>query len=242
MYDLKRYELPKDGKETYRSYIKKIYVNAKTKAELEEAKDKIFRLTYPWALNQLKKYSNLGTPDEFLGDMSVAFMKTFNSYDPDKEGSSFIQYYGLAIRCEVINAYYGRYRGNDRDKTLLHTAMNLTTYLDEPVFNKDTKETGTKADLLVDNDIDFDKDMIEEDYRKEIFDLAWEALNSKKHKKVSEDVYLRYIELILDDDFKSYAEIARELGKSLCNVRKIILEYNGVLAGLIKERGGLGVR
>ena len=119
---------------------------------------------------------------------------------------------------------------------------NIAIKLDKINFNKDTKETGTKADLLVDSDIDFDKDMIEEDFRKEIFDLAWEALNSKKHKKVSEDVYLRYIELILDDDFKSYAEIGRELGKSLCNVRRIILEYNGILAELIKERGGLGVR
>lgn len=240
MYKLKKHVLPEG--ETYSKFIRETYINAKTPEEIEEAKELIFRLTYPWALNQLKKMSNMGTPEEFVGAMSVAFMKTFNSYDPHRECSSFLQYYRLAIRCEVINEYYGRYRGNDKDKALLHTAKNLTTSLDEPVFNKDTKETGTKADLLVEEEINFTASLEEEDTIEYIKKLAKEAVMSKRHKKVSEDVYMIYIDLLVRGKFETYTQVAKIAGKSLCNVRRIIVEHNEILANMIKERGLFNVK
>lgn len=236
MYKLKRYELTKkDG--SYEKFIHETMANTETEEDREAAKELIFRLTYPWALNYVKKFKNLGQPEDFSGDMSIAFMKTFNNYDAEKEGTSFLKYYKMAMRSEIVNNYYGKYRMTEEGKALVTTAKNLMSYLDEPLYNKEEKETGTKKDLLTDEEVDFDANLVEEDYKNEIKALAWEALQSREHKRNTEIIYMYYIDRVLEGEFTTYSQLARELGKPITSVRKAIVDYNKTLEYLLIKRG-----
>lgn len=236
MYKLKRYDLTtEDG--SYEKFIGKTMRSIKTKEGKEAAKELIFRLTYPWALNYVKKFKNLGDPEDFSGDMSIAFMKTFNNYKVEKEGTSFLKYYKMAIRSEIVNHYYGKYRMSEEGKTLVTTVKNLMNYLDEPLRNKGEKGISTKKDSLIDEVIDFTSDLVEEDYKKEIKALAWEALQSREHKRNTEIIYMHYIDRVLEGEFTTYTQLARELNKPATSVRKAIVDYNRTLASLLIERG-----
>lgn len=73
-YDLNKYQIPKDY--TYKSYINEAVSNIRKGNNAEYYKDTLFRLTYPVAVSELNKYSNIDEITELLPIMSIAFMKT----------------------------------------------------------------------------------------------------------------------------------------------------------------------
>lgn len=128
-------------------YIKEIYREANTEDEIEQAKDKIFRLTYKFGLDQLKLMHDRVTLEEGIGSMSLAFMKTFNNFDPSVEGASFINYYKMAIHSQVICDQLGKYRGSEESKEIFNKVENTMWSLDEPTEGKDGN-SGTRGDIM----------------------------------------------------------------------------------------------
>ena len=124
MYELKLMMVPKGYK--INDYIKELYTNAKTAEEIDDCKDKIFRLTYKFGLDELKRNQHMTTIEDGLGDMSLAFLKTFNNFDPTKEEASFLNYYKLAIRTEIMNTKFRKYRNRKEDRELCYRTVSYT--------------------------------------------------------------------------------------------------------------------
>jgi hypothetical protein len=148
MADLYKVNILKAPKGTkINDYIKQLYRDANTDNELEEAKDKIFRLTYKFGLDQLKLMHDRVTLEEGIGSMSVAFMKTFNNFDPEAEGASFINYYKRAIHSQVICDQLGKYRNTEEAKEIFNKVKGTMWSLDEPTEGKDG-DSGTRGDIM----------------------------------------------------------------------------------------------
>lgn len=128
-------------------YIKQIYREANTEDEIEQAKDKIFRLTYKFGLDQLKLMHDRVSLEEGIGSMSVAFMKTFNNFDPSVEGASFINYYKMAIHSQVLCDQLGKYRNTEEAKEIFNKVKGTMWSLDEPTEGKDG-DFRTRGDIM----------------------------------------------------------------------------------------------
>lgn len=224
MYKLTNQKLPKGY--TMSEYINEQIANAKTDEEIEQCKETLFRLIYPMGYREVQKYSNIVSLEEGLTDMSVAFIRTFNNYDPTKEGSSFPQYFKLTIKSEIINNTYGRYRVSDESRELWYAATRNMDYLDEPVMNKDEKETGTKANALADEKFDIERHLMDEDFKNDVHKVI-DSMFAKagRHKPSTEDIFKCYIDSLMTSEPLNYTQVAKKFGKSGTNVRKICIEY-----------------
>ena len=145
LYKVNMLKAPKDVK--INDYIKQIYREANTEDEIEQAKDKIFRLTYKFGLDQLKLMHDRVSLEEGIGSMSVAFMKTYNNFDPSVEGGSFINYYKMAIHSQVICDQLGKYRNTEEAKEIFNKVKGTMWSLDEPTEGKDG-DSGTRGDIM----------------------------------------------------------------------------------------------
>lgn len=145
LYKVNMLKAPKGVK--INDYIKQIYREANTEDEIEQAKDKIFRITYKFGLDQLKLMHDKVSLEEGIGSMSVAFMKTFNNFDPSVEGASFINYYKIAIQSQVIADQLGRYKNSEEAKEIFNKVKGTMWSLDEPTKGKDD-DSGTRGDIM----------------------------------------------------------------------------------------------
>lgn len=232
MYKLVKVELPEGQK--LGSYIRELYLNN----DEETAKDLIFRLTYPYILNELKrKYSNLTNTDDGITSASIAFMKTFKHYDPNKEDGSFMAYYKLALKSQIINDVFRNYRDKPETRELLFKVERSMTYLDEPVVGKDDDESKTKADTTIGStDIEEDIYLLEMSDRihKVIADMFTEA---PRHKKTSEDIFYHYMNTCINGDPESYTDIAKKFGSTCSTIRKICVNYKELFLNKWEEMG-----
>lgn len=194
MYKIETMPLPKERK--IGEYIKELYATY----DREEAKDKIFRLTFPYGIRELKRHANMTSIEDGLADMSVAFMKTFNNFDPDKPGASFMNYYKLSIKTEVICTKFRNYRHSDKWMEVCYKIENRMDYLDTPIYDKDDTDAGTKANAIPD-DVDITRDILHEEFENTIYkilDKVFEMTNY--HKAKDKDVFTSYIESCFKED------------------------------------------
>ena len=197
-------------------YIKTIYLNE----EPETAKDKIFRLTYLLAKKEFRKYSNLTTSEYFMADMSIAFMKTYNKFDPSKEEGSFMNYYALAIRTEVLLSAFGRYKNTPEGRQFWLDAQNNTTSLNNLVEDKEGKRNEI-GDTLED-DYNLEQDVETRQLKTILFDIIDRTINISNIGKKHSDIFKTYIGSKIDGIEITTDEIGAMYGVTGNNVRKII--------------------
>ena len=223
MYQVNLIRVPKGQK--MKDCINEIFTNAKTPEEIEEAKDKIFRLTYKFALDELKKHQHLTTIEDGLSDMSIAFMKTFNNFDPTKEGASFLNYYKLTLKTELIRTKFRKYRNSEEDRELCYRMEMGFASLDEPIEGKDHIESGTKGDLIP-SDYEMDISVLDNDLRERVLAVGNKAYDSiARRKEEYRPIFLRYLESATTEDPLTAKDLARVYGVSYFNIRRILLKY-----------------
>ena len=179
LYKVNMLKVPKGIK--INDYIKQIYREANTEDEIEQAKDKIFRLTYKFGLDQLKLMRDRAPLEEGIGSMSIAFMKTFNNFDPEAEGASFINYYKMAIHSQVICDQLGKYRNTEEAKEAFNKAKGTMWSLDEPTEGKDG-DSGTRGDVIP-SGFDIDEEVYYNILVKRILEIIEENLAKEDKRK-----------------------------------------------------------
>ena len=197
-------------------YIKTIYLTE----EPETAKEKIFRLTYLLAKKEFRKYSNLTTSEYFMADMSIAFMKTYNKFDPSKEEGSFMNYYALAIRTEVLLSAFGRYKNTPEGRQFWLDAQNNTSSLNNLVEDKEGKRNEI-GDTLED-DYNLEQDVETRQLKTILFDIIDRTINISNIGKKHSDIFKTYIGSKIDGIEITTDEIGAMYGVTGNNVRKII--------------------
>lgn len=205
---------PKDVK--MNDYIKSIYLND----EPEIAKDKIFRLTYLLAKKEFRKYSNLISAEYYMADMSIAFMKTYNKFDPSKEEGSFMSYYALAIRTEVLLSAFGRYKNTPKDRQFWLDAQNNTSSLNKMTEDKEGKRSEL-GNTLEDN-YNLEEDVESRELKTIMFDIIDRTINISNIGKKHSDIFKTFVESKIEGTDLTTDEIGEMYGVTGNNVRKII--------------------
>lgn len=199
-------------------YIKTIYLNE----EPETAKDKIFRLTYLLAKKEFRKYSNLTTAEYYMADMSIAFMKTYNKFDPSKEEGSFMSYYTLAIRTEVLLSAFGRYKNTAKDRQFWLDAQNNTSSLNNLTQDKEGKRS--ELGNTLEDDYNLEEDVQTRALKTILFDIIDRTINISNIGKKHSDIFKTYIESKLEGTELTTDEIGAMYGVTGNNVRKMITQ------------------
>ena len=191
LYKVSMLKAPKGIK--INDYIKQIYMEANTEDEVQQAKDKIFRLTYKFGLDQLKLMHDRVSLEEGIGSMSLAFMKTFNNFDPSVEGASFINYYKMAIHSQVLRDQLGKYRSTEEAKKIFNKVKGTMWSLDEPTEGKDD-DFRTRGDIMP-SSFDIHEEVYYNILTERILEIAGEILakNDKRKDPKLNLVFMDYI-------------------------------------------------
>lgn len=197
-------------------YIKSIYLND----EPEIAKDKIFRLTYLLAKKEFRKYSNLISAEYYMADVSIAFMKTYNKFDPSKEEGSFMGYYALAIRTEVLLSAFGKYKNTPKDRQFWIDAQNNTSSLNKMTEDKEGKRS--ELGNTLEDDYNLEDDVASRELKTIMFDIIDRTINISNIGKKHSDIFKTFVESKIDGTDLTTDEIGEMYGVTGNNVRKII--------------------
>jgi DNA-directed RNA polymerase specialized sigma subunit len=232
MYKLNLIKTP-HGK-TLNGCIMDLYLNAPE----EEAKDKIFRMTYYIAMGELQKYKHLIPVEEAVGELSVAFMKTFNNFDPTKEGASFLNYYKLTIRSEILIAKFGKYRNSEEGRELLMRMNESIDSLDEPEENKDGREVKTKGEVIP-SGLNVEQAVLNKDLRNRVRAIGNAAFDSAKRRTEEyRPIFLKYLETATTDDPMDAKDLARYFDVPYYNIRRMLIKYVPIFMEMWKGEYG----
>lgn len=212
--DVKILRAPKGVK--LNDYIKHVYAND----EPETAKEKIFGLTYVIALNEVKKYHTIVSMEQGMTDMAVAFMKTYNHFDPSNEEGSFMNYYKLAIRTEVLLTAFGKYKNTPEDRQLCLDSQNNISSLNNLVEDKEGKYNEI-GDTLED-DYSLEDDIQTKELKTILFDIVDRTVGKTRAGDRHAAIFKKYIENKIYDLGMTTDEIGAPYGMTGNNVRKVI--------------------
>lgn len=236
MYNVEYYEIPQGYK--YNDFINELVIDIRAGVNVEENKDILFRITYPLAVKELKKYSAIDTYAEMLPDVSIAFMKTLKNYDPYKERASFMNYYKLAMRSEIL---LGRYQNrNTEDKRIRTLYDDSVASLDMKFGNKKGEDVGTVADVVPDSNADVTKDILYNDLVETIYramDKIKVGANDPEMFERDRAIFMRYLEACMNGEKLKKVEIAEEFGVSFTYARNRIEDYKGRLEAILQKEG-----
>lgn len=236
MYDVEYYEIPKEYK--YNDFINKLVIDIRAGVNVEENKDILFRITYPLAVKELKKYSAIDTYAEMLPDVSIAFMKTLKNYDPYKERSSFMNYYKLAMRSEILLTRYQN--RNTEDKRLRTLYDDSVASLDMRFGNKKGEDVGTVADVVADSNADITKDIMYNDLVETIYyamDMIKVGACDPEMFERDKAIFMRYLEFCINGEKITHRELSEEFGVSHTYIRNRIEDYKGRLEAVLQKEG-----
>lgn len=238
MYDLKAYKIP-DGIR-YSDFTKELVRNINAGKDVEQSKDILFRVTYALVIPELKKYSYIGTPDDLISDMSVAFMTTLKYFDPDKPGASFVNYYKRAIKTEILNGYYGKFKNKKEWMEGYSYFLNGTRSINEPLYDKNDTETGSLADTIVDDKFDIEDELdgiaLEQVIRNAIEEIF---TSSKKLKNRGKDMFAYYINNHLEGNPVTQVDVGKHFNASRGNVSNVMAVYKPKLVEILQREGYL---
>lgn len=234
MYEVVAHRIPKDC--NFQETINDLVGNIRAGKDVEESMDILYRMTYLIVLPELNKYPYIGTPDELISDMSMAFMKTIKGYDPDNPNASFIQYYKRAIFTEIINNYYGKFSHDAKKREEYRYFMNGVKSLSEEVY-KDGIEAGTWEDLIEDDNNIFEETIDRIGLEDAINKALDEIFDNPKTKARGEEIFRCYIELCMADEYVTYDKVAEKVGGCKANVSNIVHRYGPKLYEILKREG-----
>lgn len=242
MYNVPRYHITNGN--TVNQETKRLMDNIRQGIDVEKSKDDLFKLTYPMALTELKRYKNMGPMDELISCMSIAFMKTVKYYDPEADTVSFMNYYKRAMYSEVIIGMNGRYRSNPQLKRDFEANVGS---LEFPLYDKHDNETGTIHDTVADDYWDgyFEKKI---DYEGTVDDVN-RCMNKVLYKKQkgrrirtsksdSKKSFERWVEaMINEEEDLTQQQVADELGIGKSGVNNAVTKYMPRLREELKNIG-----
>lgn len=234
MYEVVAHRIPKDC--NFQETINDLVGNIRAGKDVEESMDILYRMTYLVVLPELNKYPYIGTPDDLISDMSMAFMKTIKGYDPDNPKASFIQYYKRAIFTEIISNYYGKFKGKVEKREGYRYFMNGIKSLSEEVY-KDGIEAGTWEDLIEDDNNIFEETIDRIGLEDAINKALDEIFDSPKTKSRGEEIFRYYIELCMADEYVTHDKVAEKVGGCRANVCNIVHRYGPKLYEILKREG-----
>lgn len=239
MYEVPRYYITNGN--TVNQEIKRLMDNIREGIDVERSQDDLFRLTYPMALTELKRYTNMGPLDELISYMSMAFMKTIKHYNSEIDTVSFMNYYKRVIHSEVIIGMNGRYRNNPKLKREFE--FNLR-YLEYDVNIDNGKDDISFHEMVADDYWDgyFDKKADYEGTVDDIYRCMNKVLYEKRRgcratKSKAKKSFERWVEAMVQDEKITQQQIADDLGIGKSAVNNSIAKY---MPRFIKELKNIG--
>lgn len=228
MYEVSAYRIPEGYK--MNDYAIKLCRDIRNDIDKEDAMDKLFRMTYPIMLKELKKYTNFGPLDELSPDLSLAFMKTVKKFNPDNPKASFINYYKQVLKTEILSNYYGKYKTTEESRNLKRTFEDTMGSLDDPLYNKDGVETNSWYDVIEDKNTNIEEEILANDYKytihrivDKIFDKKGKGRSAKCARPKA--MFTEYVDSILDDEGLGQIDIANKYGIGRSGINKTITTY-----------------
>ena len=237
MYTIEKFMVPEGYKMS--EYAMILMKEIKEGKNVEENKDKLFRMTYPLMHSYVMKFNNLYGEEFLVSDMAMAFMRTVEKFDPDKPNASFINYYKMATKTEIIYNYYGKYKKTEKTRQLKRIAEGTAASLEDPVYDKNGVDTGSWHDLIPDGK-ELDDELMQRETRKDIYAAIDKAFSNRKQSKTTlktKSIYTDYINSVLDETNIKQVELADKYGIGKSGVNVIIKRYNPMLKNILIERG-----
>lgn len=238
MYNVERFMVPEGYK--LNDYAKVLVREIRKGENVEENKDKLFRMTYPIMINYVLQFKNLYSEEYLVSDMAIAFMKTLNNFNPDADNASFTNYYKLAAKTSIINSYYGKYKKDEESRKLKRDVDNLMASLEDKVSDKSGKDTGTWHDLTPDDNFEIDATIIRECTHEDIYQSIDEIFtHNGRGKKTAraKKIYTECIENILFEQDLRQIDIGMKNDVSKSAVCRLQKRYDPLLKAELIKRG-----
>ena len=238
MYKVEKYMVPEGYK--FSEYAKILAKEIIEGRDVEENKDKLFRMTYPSMYEYVMKFKNLYSEEYLISDMAIAFMRTLQNFNPDADNASFLNYYRLATKTTIFNNYYGKYKKDDKSRKLKRDIDNLMSSLEEPVYDNNGKNTGTWHDLTPDDNFEIDSTIMKQCTHEDIYsalEAVFEEYGQGKKTARSKKIFTTYVEDLLNDNERRQIDIGNQYGVSKYAVCRTLQRYSPLLKEELIKRG-----
>lgn len=241
MYEVPRYYITNGN--TVNQETRRLMDNIRQGIDVERSKDDLFRLTYPMALTELKRYTNMGPMDELISCMSIAFMKTIQYFDPEASTVSFMNYYKRAIQSEVIIGMNGRYRSNPKLKRDFEANIGSLEY---ELTNDDGSDNLSVHEMVADDYWDgyFDEKISYEglidDIRTCMYNVMYKKQKGRRVRSTKSDSkksFERWIESMIQDEELTQQQVSDELSIGKSAVNNAVSKYMPRLREELKNMG-----
>lgn len=241
MYEVPRYYITNGN--TVNQETRRLMDNIRQGIDVERSKDDLFRLTYPMALTELKRYSNMGPMDELVSCMSIAFMKTVKYFDPEASTVSFMNYYKRAIQSEVIIGMNGRYRYDPKLKRDFEANVGSLEY---ELSNDDGSDNLSIHEMVADDYWDgyFDElvnyEGLIDDIRTCMYNVMYKKQKGRRVRSTKSDSkksFERWIESMIQDEELTQQQVSNELSIGKSAVNNAVSKYMPRLREELKNMG-----
>lgn len=241
MYEVPRYYITNGN--TVNQETRRLMDNIRQGIDVERSKDDLFKLTYPMALTELKRYANMGPMDELISCMSIAFMKTVKYYDPEASTVSFMNYYKRAIQSEVIIGMNGRYRSNPKLKRDFEANIGSLEY---ELTNDDGSDNLSVHEMVADDywdgyfDEKIDYEGLIDDIRTCMYNVMYKKQKGRRvrlTKSDSKKSFERWIEAMIQDEELTQQQVSDELSIGKSAVNNAVTKYMPRLREELKNMG-----
>lgn len=241
MYEVPRYYITNGN--TVNQETRRLMDNIRQGIDVERSKDDLFRLTYPMALTELKRYTNMGPMDELISCMSIAFMKTVKYFDPEASTVSFMNYYKRAINSEVIIGMNGRYRANPKLKRDFEANVGSLEY---ELTNDDGSDNLSVHEMVADDYWDgyFDEKInyegLIDDIRTCMYNVMYKKQKGRRVRSTKSDSkksFERWIESMIQDEELTQQQVSDELSIGKSAVNNAVSKYMPRLREELKNMG-----
>ena len=230
-YALNKYQIPEGY--TFNSYINEAVENIRNGNDVEYYEDTLFRLTYPNAVKEVNKLSNYAEPTELLPLMSIAFMTTLDKFDPENPRVSFMNYYKISIRYNVIMAY-DKHRGAKEEIKEYYKRCEKTMRSMEELVPVQKNNMLPLYTMIEDNKALIDEDLMCEELIATIFRVIDTMFTPKQEK--TKAIFMSYIDACINGEKWDQREVAKEFDTVQGYISKIKIKYCRKLkAELIRE-------
>lgn len=241
MYEVPRYYITNGN--TVNQETRRLMDNIRQGIDVERSKDDLFKLTYPMALTELKRYTNMGPMDELISCMSIAFMKTIQYFDPEASTVSFMNYYKRAIYSEVIIGMNGRYRTNPQLKRDFEANIGSLEY---ELSNDDGSDNLSIHEMVADDYWDgyFDEminyEGLIDDIRTCMYNVMYKKQKGRRVRSTKSDSkksFERWIESMIQEEELTQQQVSDELSIGKSAVNNAVTKYMPRLREELKNMG-----
>ena len=219
-YALNKYQIPEGY--TFNSYINEAVENIRNGNDVEYYEDTLFRLTYPNAVKEVNKLSNYAEPTELLPLMSIAFMTTLDKFNPEKANVSFMNYYKVSIRNNVIMAY-DKHRGAREENKEYYKRCEKTMRSMEELVPVQKNSMLPLYTMIEDNKALIDEDVMREELIATIFRVIDTMFTPKQER--TKAIFMSYIDACINGEKWDQKKIAKEFGTVQGYISKIKIKY-----------------